>query len=83
MEACNDFKCKKCGTRISWFGELKNAPPCPKCGTKIPADELEYLQFVVDVIAATPEAKIASFEEMKAYWKAEREGSVSEERRAV
>lgn len=65
MEACNDFKCKKCGTRISWFGELKNAPPCPKCGTKIPADELEYLQFVVDVIAATPEAKIASFEEWK------------------
>lgn len=65
MPGCNDFNCPKCGAKISWFGEVKDAPPCRRCGERIPAEELEYLQFVIDVTTATPDVEVASFEEWK------------------
>lgn len=39
MPALNDARCPKCRARIGWGGELKDCPPCPKCGYQIPQEE--------------------------------------------
>ena len=40
MPGFNDATCN-CGKRIGWFGELKDCPPCPRCGEQISIEELE------------------------------------------
>lgn len=34
MSAFFDSRCWKCGVRIGWQGELKDAPRCHKCGAE-------------------------------------------------
>lgn len=43
MTGFNDAVCSNCHERFGWQGELKDRPPCPKCGHKV---SLDYLQSV-------------------------------------
>lgn len=36
-----DAQCPKCRKRFGWSGEVRDRPPCPRCGHEIPAAELE------------------------------------------
>lgn len=35
-----DVTCRKCRKRFGWRGELRDRPPCPKCGDVLPIAEL-------------------------------------------
>ena len=39
-----DARCRKCGRRFGWSGRVLDAPPCPRCGERIPAADLEHDQ---------------------------------------
>lgn len=39
--AFNDATCDNCGKRLSWTGDSKNRPACPKCGRRPPQEELD------------------------------------------
>ena len=45
MKGNFDATCINCGKRFGWFGELKDKPPCPKCGHKniLPESEQKRL----------------------------------------
>jgi transcription initiation factor IIE alpha subunit len=32
MSSFNDLRCEKCKAKIGFLGEMKDCPPCPKCG---------------------------------------------------
>jgi len=36
-----DATCPDCGARIGWAGELKDRPPCPRCGHRPNQSELD------------------------------------------
>lgn len=38
--AMMDASCQKCGKRFGWRGSVADAPPCPRCGTRIPGEAL-------------------------------------------
>lgn len=63
MPAFYDATCTKCKRRFGWSGELKNKPPCPKCGhhDKITQADLEdeaYMEeFLQELIKKKKNAK--------------------------
>lgn len=48
MPALIDARCVKCGKRFGWPGEMKDMPPCPKCGYRPDLTELEADQKMLD-----------------------------------
>lgn len=48
MPAFIDARCGKCGARVGWFGEMKDQPPCGRCGRKPDRSKLEAAQKEID-----------------------------------
>lgn len=43
MKGFNNCRCRKCGKRIGWFGEIAEPQTCPKCGYVNDFSEVEKL----------------------------------------
>ena len=41
MPAFMDATCPKCSKRIGWAGEMKDRPPCPRCGHQLSPEKME------------------------------------------
>jgi len=48
MGAMNDASCPKCKKRFGWSGDLKDCPPCPRCGHQIPPEEWTSVKAEMD-----------------------------------
>ena len=63
MPAFNDVRCPKCSAKIGWMGELVDQPPCPKCGHKVPVEEIRAraakVQALMDAAVRRADAKLA------------------------
>jgi len=48
MPSMIDASCPKCGRRFGWCGELRDKPPCPRCGHRDDPAELAAAQAKMD-----------------------------------
>lgn len=48
MSAFNDATCPQCRKRFGWHGEMKECPPCPKCGHQVDLAELERTEKLLE-----------------------------------
>ena len=49
--AMSDVSCPKCRKRFGWRGDLKDRPPCPRCGHQVDAAVLAADQACLDEFA--------------------------------
>jgi hypothetical protein len=47
----NDGQCDRCGTKISWKGEIVDMPACPRCGHMSSPEDLAHDQQMIDEFA--------------------------------
>lgn len=43
-----DAKCRRCGAHIGWHGRVTDRPACPRCGDKVPQEDLAADQAEMD-----------------------------------
>lgn len=48
MPSMIDARCERCGRRYGWCGEMRDQPPCPKCGHRPEQAALDAAQAQMD-----------------------------------
>lgn len=57
MAAFIDATCTQCKGKVSWMGEMKDRPACPRCG-HVPQKESDELEAELDRREAELEAEM-------------------------
>lgn len=76
-----DATCEKCGTRIGWFGNLIDRPPCGNCGHAIDPEELKRSDAELERMLAESRAKILERAEHEWRHRTPEQGAAFEEGR--